>query len=145
MSVTKSKGDLAELQIAADLLRRGFRLAFPYGEDFDFDLILCRGEALEKVQVKYAASDGHVLGVRCESNSLTNGRVIERKQYTDKTIDWLAVYGATAERCYCIPARLLGDGRTRIHLRLSPPRNAQRRKIHLAADYTEPTLPAAEP
>ena len=38
----KAKGDLAELKVAADLRARGYRIAFPYGEDCDFDLILCR-------------------------------------------------------------------------------------------------------
>jgi hypothetical protein len=38
----KAKGDLAELKVAADLRSRGYRIAFPYGEDWDYDLILCR-------------------------------------------------------------------------------------------------------
>ncbi len=138
MASTKSKGDLAELQVATDLLRRGFKLAFPYGEDNDFDLILCRSGELERIQVKHARSNGHVLEVRCESNSLTNGRVLKRKRYTDRTIDWLAVYDATTQRCYYLPAELLGDGRSRLTLRLTPPRNAQRQKIRMASEYTEP-------
>ena len=44
----KAKGDLAELKVAADLRARGYRIAIPYGEDWDFDLILCRSDgALE--------------------------------------------------------------------------------------------------
>jgi hypothetical protein len=30
----KAKGDLAELKVAADLRARGYRIAFPYGEDW---------------------------------------------------------------------------------------------------------------
>ena len=29
----KAKGDLAEVMIAADLIRRGYKIAIPYGED----------------------------------------------------------------------------------------------------------------
>jgi PD-(D/E)XK endonuclease len=48
----KAKGDIAELKVAADLRWRGYKLAFPYGEDVDFDLILCRSDGtLERVQV----------------------------------------------------------------------------------------------
>ena len=54
----KAKGDLAELMVAADLRRRGFKIAIPFGEDCDFDLILIREDRLERVQVKYAESDG---------------------------------------------------------------------------------------
>lgn len=35
----KAKGDIAELKVAADPRSRGYKLAFPYGEDVDFDLI----------------------------------------------------------------------------------------------------------
>jgi hypothetical protein len=34
----KTKGDLAELMVAADLMRRGYKIALPYGEDWDYDL-----------------------------------------------------------------------------------------------------------
>ena len=44
----KAKGDLAELMIATDQLRRGHKVAFPYGEDWDYDLIVCRRTALER-------------------------------------------------------------------------------------------------
>lgn len=87
------------MKIAADLLRRGHRIAFPFGEDWDYDLILCRGECLERVQVKHARSDGHVIEVKCCSHSLTNGRVRRTKHYTSETIDLLAVYDPETDRC----------------------------------------------
>jgi hypothetical protein len=71
MAPLKAKGDLAELMVATDLLRRGYKVALPYGEDWDYDLILCRGEELERVQVKYTESDGSVIVVQCRSHSLT--------------------------------------------------------------------------
>ena len=105
----KAKGDLAEVMIAADLVRRGYKVAIPYGEDWDFDLIVCRDEKLERVAVQVHRSRDEVVVVRCRSHSLTNGRVRAVKQYTAATIDWLAVYDATTDRCYYIPAVELGD------------------------------------
>jgi hypothetical protein len=32
----KAKGDLAELKVAADLRARGYKVAFPYGEDWEY-------------------------------------------------------------------------------------------------------------
>jgi hypothetical protein len=132
----KAKGDLAEVMVAADLVRRGFKIAWPHGEDWDYDLILCRptGE-LERVQVKYAESRDGVLPVRCRSQSLTNGRVRATKRYTTSTIDWLAVHDATSGRCFYVPASELGDGRAVLHLRLTPARNGQRRGTRPAEDY----------
>jgi hypothetical protein len=60
--------------IAADLIRRGYRIAIPYGEDWDFDLIVCREGRLERVQCKYSTSNGIYITVRCRSHSLTNGK-----------------------------------------------------------------------
>ena len=110
---TKAKGDLAELKVAADLVGRGYKVAFPYGEDWDYDLILWRGETLERVQVKYARSDGCRIVVRCRSQSLTNGKVRRTKRYTTATIDWLAVYDVTTDAVFYVPATELGSGRAR--------------------------------
>jgi hypothetical protein len=134
----KGKGDLAELMVAADLRRRGFGVAIPSGEDYDFDLILIRDDRLERVQVKYTESDGVVVKVKCFSHSLTNGKVRRTKRYTPATIDLLAVYDATSSRCYYVPARELGNGRSSIHLRLRPAMNGQRIGTRPADDYLIP-------
>ncbi len=85
-------------------------MAFPYGEDSDYDLILDRAGRLERVQVEYVGSDGAVLCVRCRSLSLTGGRVRSTKRYTAATIDWLAVFDASSGRSYHIPTGELGEG-----------------------------------
>ena len=44
------------MMVAADLMRRGYKIALPYGEDWDYDLIVCRdGTTLERVQVSTPA------------------------------------------------------------------------------------------
>jgi PD-(D/E)XK endonuclease len=134
----KGKGDLAELMVAADLRRRGFKIAIPFGEDCDFDLVLIRDDRLERVQVKYAESDGIVIPVRCSSHSLTNGKVRKTKRYTAKTIDLLAVYDRTSSRCYYVPASELGAGRSILHLRLKPALNKQYLGTRPAENYLLP-------
>ena len=131
----KAKGDLAELMVAADLRKRGFKLALPYGEVWDFDLIICRGERFERVQVKYTRSDARCIHVQCFSRSLTNGKVKKTKLYTAETVDWIAVYDVTTDRCYYIPASELAAGKTILSLRLAPPRNSQQARIRWARDY----------
>ena len=121
--------------IAADLVRRGYKIAIPYGEDWDYDLIVCRDDKLERVQCKYTRSDGQVVVVRSRSHSLTNGRVRATKLYTEAMIDWLAVYDATTNCCYYIPAAELGSGMAMMHLRLVAPRNNQRSRIRMAGEY----------
>jgi hypothetical protein len=124
--------------IAADLIRRGYRIAIPYGEDSDFDLILCRDDQkLERIQCKYSESNGVYVTVRCCSASLTNGKVKAIKRYTAAMIDWLAVYDPTTDRCYYVPAAELGSGMREMRLRLQPTLNHQRQLIRQARDYLE--------
>ena len=125
------------MMVAADLMRRGYKIALPYGEDWDYDLIVCRDEKLERVQVKHSCSNGEVIRVKCFSHSLTNGKVRSTKRYTAKTIDWLAIYDPTSDRCYYVPAARLGDGRSDLHLRLTPARSGRKQGINRAADYLE--------
>jgi PD-(D/E)XK endonuclease len=140
MASLKTKGDLAELKVATDLLERGYRIAIAFGEDHDYDLLLCRDDRLERVQVKHSQSNGEVIAVKCYSHSLTNGRVRQTKRYTAATIDWLAVYDATTNRCLYIPASDLGSGRNVLHLRLLEAKYCQRRGIRFADDYCEPEI-----
>jgi hypothetical protein len=140
MASLKTKGNLAELKVATDLVERGYCIAIPYGEDHDFDLILCREHKLERVQVKYSCSNGEVIPVKCYSHSLTNGRIRQTKRYTSTTIDWLAVYDATSDRCFYIPAADLGPGKSILHLRLTDTKNCQRRGIRFAEDYRDPEV-----
>jgi hypothetical protein len=63
-------------------------------------------------------------------------------------IDWLAVYDRTSERCFYLPASELGEGRNRLHLRLTSTSNGQHQGIRYAADYeqlvvTQPALSEA--
>jgi hypothetical protein len=135
VAALKQKGDLAELKAATDLIRRGYRVAFPYGEDWDFDLILFRDAQPERVQVKHVTSDGKVLKVRCFSNSLTSGRIRAVKLYTANTVDWLAIYDPTVDQCFYIPAVELGNGKRTLHLRLAPPSYNRSADIRWARDY----------
>jgi hypothetical protein len=137
MAPLKQKGDVAELAVALDLRRRGYKVAIPFGEDCDYDLVLDRGDSLERIQVKYATSDGAVIPVRCRSHSLTSGKVKSTKYYTAETIDWLAIYEPTSDCCYYLPAEILGDGRAELRLRLTPARNNQLLGIRMAADFLE--------
>jgi hypothetical protein len=132
---TNQRGDRAELAIALDLSASGYRIAFPFGEDCDYDLIVDRDGRLERVQVKYVRSDGRVIPLSCRSLSLTNGAVKRIKHYTAAMIEWLAVYDEHTHRCFYVPAAELGSGKSILHLRLAPAANNQVKGIRPAADY----------
>lgn len=149
MASLKTKGDLAELKVAADLALRGCKLSIPFGEDCDYDLIADYEGRLHRVQVKYTRSDGRIVLVRTRSHSLTKGKVRQTKAYTSKTVDWIAVYDATTDRCYYVASWMLGrEGCGGLQLRLVPARNGQSVRIRRAEDYLSPDFsqdPSVEP
>jgi hypothetical protein len=99
---------------------------------------------LERVQVKHAASRDGVLVVKCRSHSLTNGKVRTVKHYTSRTIDWIAIWDRTTDRCFYVPASELGAGKWMLHLRLCPARNGQQVGTRNADDYADlPPRPGA--
>lgn len=137
MGDTTTKGEIGDAMVVADLRKRGFGVAIPFGHDVPFDLILYRKETgtLERVQVKYTESDGRAIRVMNQSNSAWVSY-----RYTASDVDWLAVYDATTDRCYYIHSSVF-DGMSQLILRLAPPANNQRRFIRWARDYLHPTLP----
>lgn len=137
MGITTLKGEIGEAMVIADLRKRGFGVAIPFGHDVPFDVVLYRKDtgALERVQVKYTESDGKVVIAKCRSAS----DWVEYR-YTAEMVDWIAVYDATTEVCYYIHSSEF-DGMVSLHLRLVPPANGQRRLIRWAADYLDPIIP----
>jgi len=132
MAVTKNKGDLGEAMVMADALRRGHKVAIPFGEDWPYDLIVLREGRLERVQCKYVESrDGKII-VPCRS--CNNWRT---KKYGKDDVDWIACYDKTTDTCYYISSDILGDGRNCIVLRVGNGKGKQaaNKTIRRAEDY----------
>ena len=117
--------------VIAEALKRGYKVAIPFGEDWRYDLIVLRKGKLERVQCKFTKSDGKVIIVRCRS--VNNWNEIKYNQYD---IDWLSIYDETTQKCYYIPSVMLGvAGRSQINLRIKPSQNNQVKTILWARDF----------
>lgn len=149
MAERKRKGNLGELKVAADLVGRGCNLFLPFGEDCDIDLIAEYEGRLHRVQAKFTKSDGCVVTVHGRSLTITKGKVRRSKIYTAAMVDWIVVYDQTTDRCYYVPAWMLGEeGHGFLSLRLTPARNGQSLRIRRAEDYLDPDFsrdPSVEP
>lgn len=132
---TKDKGNLAELMISAELARQGWKIAFPFGENWDYDLIIEHDGVFSRVQVKHVMSSEDKIEIPCKSVSVTNGKATNIKKYTSSDIDVLAAYDARTGKCYFIPAQELGDGKGSYTLRITPPQKGS--AIRWAHNYEE--------
>ena len=81
--------------------------------------------------------------------TITKGKVRRSKTYTAAMVDWIVVYDQTTDRCYYVPAWMLGeDGHPALTLRLTPALNGQSLRIRRAEDYLGPDFsrdPSVEP
>jgi hypothetical protein len=85
-----------------------------------------------RVQCKWATRHGELVLVRCYSNRRARTGLV-RRLYTAQEIDAFAAYCLELDRCFFMPIDRFPTHE--IRLRLSPPRNNQRRGIHWADDF----------
>lgn len=132
MAETKRLGQLAEMMVMTEAVRRHYRVLLPYGEDAPYDLVLERDGLLARVQVKYVRSDGRVIQVRCRS---TNNWATHK--YSSQEIDAIATYDHTTDAIYLVRSHEFADGMSVLHLRLAPSRNNQVSGVRWASDFLD--------
>ena len=141
MGITNQLGEIGEAMVLADLQRKGYGVAIPFGHDLPFDLILIRKDTgeLERVQWKYTKSDGRVVDVRCNSCSAW-----VQHTYGADEVDWIATFDATTSRCYYVHSSVWA-GMVRLRLRLVPTANGQQLGIRSADEFLHPELDGHQP
>lgn len=132
---TKTKGDIAEAKVIADVLTRGHKVAIPYGDNWVTDLVVQRGPWLQRLQVKYVKSNGEYMEAKPTSIISNKGRVQETRQYVETDFEWFVIYDATTDKCYYLPSSVCGNGRWSIRLRLTPAKNGQETGVRWAKDF----------
>lgn len=128
--------------IAADLAKKGYRIAFPFGDSWDYDLLAFIDQpgiqAINRIQVKYTESTAGLIILKPRTHSVHAGVVSVTKKYTANLIDVLAAYDNTTEQCFYIPATEFGEGMSEFRLRYS---NEQKNpRIRLVDNYRTPRL-----
>jgi hypothetical protein len=99
---TQTKGDMAELRVAAELKRHGHTVLMPFTESEQYDLVADTGDEFVKVQVKYASMKDGRVKVSCYGpNSSKSGN--NTTIYTEDDIDGIAAYCDELSRCFWIP------------------------------------------
>jgi prevent-host-death family protein len=127
------RGAVAEAAITLEAVRLGVEVFKPVSEHTRYDLVFGIGSRLFRVQCKSASVSGDVVCIRLVSN-WHSPRGYVRTLYTAEEIDFVAAHCHELDRNYLIPIDLI-DGQSAIHLRLAPPRNAQKASIHFDSTH----------
>jgi hypothetical protein len=129
---TKDKGDIGVLKAQADLASKGYMVLLPLTEHAGFDLVVYKDQAFKRVQVKYRSIDKQgclpVSFRSCWSDK--NGT--HMKATAKSEVDLYCLYSPETDKCfYFDPGRF----NKFMCLRVNPPKNGQKLKVHLASDF----------
>jgi hypothetical protein len=128
---TKSIGDRSEAAVLAALVKAGYNISIPFGENHRYDLLADDGEQILRVQVKTGKLSGDVIRYSCSSSHSHRGGVFARPYFGQ--VDIIAVFCPQNGKVYVLPEKEFVA--TRAHLRLSEPANNQRRSIRWAREF----------
>jgi hypothetical protein len=125
----KSRGELSEGLTIAHLLKNGYSLSMPFGDNQRYDLIVDDGERLHRAQVKTARLRDGVLRFNCcSTNVLTQKRTHYKGQ-----IDVFLAYSPDLDRVYWVPVE--DAPVTEMCLRVDAARSGKGAPSKMASDY----------
>ena len=127
---TKRKGSIAELAVAAALIKNSWHVLMPYGENTRYDLVAERDGRFVRIQVKYVTPKDGKLKVNCRSSN--NWSTLS---YTAREIDVIAAYDASSAAIYYVPVASIR--KAEMNLRLAPTKNNQKAKVRFAEQFLE--------
>lgn len=111
----------------ADLTKRGFTVAVPFGDNAPYDLLVDDGNGIQRVQVKYVTAQNGLIRVRIRSGA---------GKYSWSDIDRMAVYEPESEQCYYFSKADIGT-RVSLALRVAATGNNQSAGVVWADEYKE--------
>lgn len=130
---TKVKGDLAEAAILKQFLKREYRVLKPFGDNYQYDLVVDNGEGFKKIQCKCAVYHKNRGALYC---MLTRKEYINKKYvnvlYKKQDVDYFALYCNELDKVYLIPFK---EDTFCITLRVDPPKNNQSKGVVYAKDF----------
>jgi len=133
MEHAKDIGDGSLLAIMAAFRAEGLAMYLAFGENTRSSLIIEAGDRLARVQCKTGRLRGGVVFRACSSYGHHRNPLTARRDYQGQ-VDAFAVYCPETAGVYLVPIADLSV-HVEAKLRVDPPRNGQRKRIRLAADY----------
>lgn len=124
----KTKGAIAEFYVCADLMKQGWRVLLPYGENNRYDVVAEKEGRFVRIQVKYTTPKNGKMYVNCQSS---NNWSVE--SYTSAQIDVIAAFNPRDHHVYYVPVGEIC--KTSMSLRLDPPKNGQKKKVRYAKNF----------
>jgi hypothetical protein len=127
---SKAKGNIGEMAIATDLLKKGYSVFKELGDLSRTDLVAIVRNVPILFQVKYAKMKCNGV-VEVLFGKSGPGYVY---LYTEIDFDVLAVYVPDIDTCLYISNSILRE-KGSIHIRITPSKNGQSQNVHMYTDF----------
>ena len=130
---TKRIGDIAEMRVMCALVKAGFRVLIPFGENQRYDAAIEYEGMFYRVQIKAGRIRNGALQFNGYSSHYHRNGMSNRRYAGE--IDFFGVWCAENASAYLIP---VGDIGVCGCFRVEPSRNAQHKKVRWAEPYRIP-------
>jgi len=129
---SKQKGNIALSSVVLILQKSGFNVFSEIGDFSRIDLIAELNGIIKTMQVKFCKKLKGAVYLKREKSG-PNGY---RYTYSEKDVDWFAVYEPESEKIGFIKTNEVCENKQEIRLRVDKPKNNQRSGVRLIEDYS---------
>ena len=126
----KSKGERSEGAVLAALLKKGYVVLLPFGDNQRYDLVVDSPAGFQRIQCKTGKITGGAIAF--STCSVESKGKHERKDYCGQA-DLFGVFVPDLDKVYLVPVDEVPGNLA--HLRLTPTKNGQKTGIRLADHY----------
>jgi hypothetical protein len=135
---TKDKGNLGELIVVSECIKRGYVASLPFGDNARYDLVIDTKTELLKVQVKFTTPKNGVITqplytIRRNTPTPDNPTTVKHSNYTASEIDAIIVVNANTNETYLLKMSEFSEIAT-VTLRLDPVK-CSNPNVRWASDY----------
>lgn len=128
---THNKGEMAELKVQLDLVKKNYLVFKPLGQNSFADLVVLNQGVLQSIQVKYTTPKDGVVTTYLKRRTSTMkqmGKVTY--SYEDTSLDWFALYNPTVDEIYYVPREIWSKPKHSLILRVADSKiNCEKRQL----------------
>ena len=128
---TKTKGEITEATVMAELVKREVPVLTPFGENHRYDFVIEVSDEFHRLQCKTSSYHDEYIIFEVRSSSL-NTEGMSREDYHGD-VDYFITTCQQIDEVYLVPIGAVGTSEKR--LRLVPPENNQSDGVSMASDY----------
>lgn len=128
---SKQKGNIAFSSVVLELQKHEFNVFSEIGDYSRIDLIAEKNNILKKIQIKFSGESEEKMVLNLEKSG-PNGY---RYNYSEKDVDWFAIYSPYADKIAWVKATEACPHSRQFIIRIKEPKNKQTQNLHMLEDY----------